>query len=115
MNADVSALAPGRAVVRTATDVSAIVDLSATVRAGKAHAALPNTNLIAAKTIVPQLRGSIEPGVSILVTAAIALPAGAAAEDAVASPPGAPDIAVLEALFAREGVDVSAIQVPERF
>ena len=115
MNADVSTVEPGRAVVRTATDVSAIADLSASVRAGKAHAALPNTNLIAAKTIVPQLRGSIEPGLSILVTAAIALPAGAEAEDAVASPPGAPDIAALETLFAREGVDVSAIQVPERF
>ena len=54
-------------------------------------------------------------GTTVLVTAAMALPAGAEAEAALAKPPAAPDLGALEALFAREGVDVSAILVPERF
>jgi hypothetical protein len=47
-----------------------------------------------------------------LVTAAAALPAGAGEFGDL---PAVPDIAALEALFAREGVEVSATQVPERF
>ncbi len=111
MNADATVNEIGRAEAHTATDVSVIVDLSATQREGKAHNALPNTNIIVAKTIVPQLRGPIEPGVTVLITAAAALPAGAE----LGPVPAAPDIAALEALFAAQGVEVSAIQVPERF
>ena len=115
-NADTYVEEPRRALARTPTDLSVILDLSpAIAREGRAHRAQPNTNLIWAKTIVPQLRGSIEPGVTVLVTAAMALPAGAEAEAALANPPAARDIARLEALFAAEGVEVSAIQVPERF
>src|SRR5690606_25534223 len=56
-NADTRLEGQGRAVIRSATDVTAIVDLAAgSPRAGRAHRALPNTNLIAAKTLVPQLR-----------------------------------------------------------
>jgi hypothetical protein len=113
-NADTSIDEKGRGVARSQTDLSAIVDLLGQ-RNGRAHRALPNSNLIAAKTIVPQLRGEIEPGTTVLVTAAMALPAGADAEAALAAVPQAPDLAALEALFAREGVDVSAILVPERF
>ena len=40
---------------------------------------------------------------------------GEEAEAALVRPPHAPDLAALETLFAREGVDVSAILVPERF
>ncbi|MEO9299929.1 DUF2264 domain-containing protein [Devosia alba] len=104
----------GRAVARSQTDVSAIVDLGGT-REGRAHRALPNTNLIVSKTIVPQLRGDIAAGTTVLMTAVMALPAGAEAEALLARPPAPPDLAALEALFAREGVDVSAIMVPERF
>ncbi len=111
MNADATVSEPGRAEARTATDVSVIVDLSDARRMGKAHNALPNTNLIAAKTIVPQLRGTIEPGVTVLVTAVAAVPAGVDPGPV----PQPPDVAALEARFAAEGVEVSAIQVPERF
>jgi hypothetical protein len=115
-NSDVSVEEEGRAFVRTPTDLSAIVDLAAAGRrAGRAHKALPNTNLIVARTLVPQLRGGIGPGVTILATAAMALPAGAEAEAALLHAPALPDLAELEALVARLGVDVSAIQVPERF
>jgi len=113
-NADTYIDEKGRAVAKSQTDVSAIVCLAGG-REGRAFRALPNTNLIASKTIVPQLRGAIPAGTSVLVTAAMALPAGAEAEAALSTPPQAPDLAALEALFAREGVDVSAILVPERF
>lgn len=107
---------PGRVIVRTPTDLSAIVDLSQPpARTGRAHRALPNTNLIFARSLVPQLRGEIPAGTTVLVTAAIALPAGAEAEAAASRPPAAPDLAELEQLFRREGIEVSAIQVPERF
>ena len=111
LNTDTVAAEPGRAEARTPTDVSVIVDLAAGKRQGKAHNALPNTNLIVARTIVPQLRGTIQAGVSVLITAVAAGPAGTE----LGVPPEAPDIAALEQLFAAHGVEVSAIQVPERF
>jgi len=114
LNADTYLDAPGRGEARSATDVSAILDLGGQ-RDGRAFRALPNSNLIASKTIVPQLRGDIAAGTTVLMTAAMALPAGEDAVKALANPPHAPDLAALEALFAREGIDVSAILVPERF
>ncbi len=114
LNADDYLDEDGKAVARTPTDISAILDIGGT-RTGRAFRALPNTNLIVSKTIVPQLRGDIPVGTTVLMTAAMALPAGDEAEAALTRPPSAPDLAALEALFAREGVDVSAILVPERF
>lgn len=114
LNADTYIDEAGRGVAKSPTDVSAIVDLVGQ-REGRAFKAYPNSNLIASKTILPQLRGEIPVGTTVLVTGAMALPAGSDAEAALANPPDAPDIADLEALFAREGVDVSAILVPERF
>lgn len=116
LDADTCQDGEGEALARSGTDVSVILDLTAgQKRAGRAHRALPNTNLIWAKTLVPQLRGDILAGTTVLVTAAIALPAGETADTALADPPVPPDLAALEALFAREGVEVSAIKVPERF
>jgi hypothetical protein len=112
MNTDTLVGELGRAEARTPTDISVIVDLSDSKRQGVAHKALPNTNLIVAKTLVPQLRGRIEAGVTVLITAAAALPARAGE---FGSLPDVPDIAALEALFVSEGVEVSAVQVPERF
>jgi hypothetical protein len=115
-NTDIYVDEQGRGMARTPTDISCILDLSpGETREGRAHRAYPNTNLIFSKTIVPQLRGAIEPGVTVLITAAMALPVGSAAEAALAEPPIAPKIFDLEALFAAEGIEVSAIQVPERF
>ena len=114
-NSDELVEEPDRAFVRTPTDLSAILDLSGAGRVGRSHKALPNTNLIHARTLVPQLRGPIMPGTTVLVTAAMALPAGVAAEAALASPPHLPDLPTLEKLVAETGVEVSAIQVQERF
>ncbi len=113
-NTDICLEEQASAIVRTPSDSSAILDLSG-ARTGRVLRALPNTNLIFSRSLVPQLRGSIAAGTTLLVTAAMALPAGEAAEAALLQPPAAPDLAALEALFARSGVDVSAIQVPERF
>ncbi|MDB5527522.1 MAG: hypothetical protein JWR51_625 [Devosia sp.] len=114
LNADRTIEEAGRGAAISPTDVSAIVDLAGQ-RDGRAHKAYPNTNLIVAKTLVPQLRGEIPVGTTVLMTAAMALPAGAEADAALTRPPHAPDLAALEALFAREGIDVSAILVAERF
>ena len=114
LDADTRVDEPGRALARSRTDLSAIVDLAGE-REGRAHRPYANTNLVAAKTIVPQLRGEIGAGTTVLMTAAMALPASAEAEAALGKPPPAPDIAALEALFAREGIEVSAIQPAERF
>jgi hypothetical protein len=114
LNTDVSESSEGRALARSLTDLSVILDLGdGTVRGGRTHRALPNTNLIVAKTLVPQLLGDIPAGVTVLVTAAMALLAGDEAEAALAAPPAVPDVAALEALFAREGEQVSAVQVVE--
>jgi hypothetical protein len=114
LNTDTILEEPGRAMVRTPTDASAIVDLTTSGRrAGRAQKALPNTNLIVARTLVPQLRGDIKAGVTVLATAAAALPADAPGA-ALDTPPPLPDVAALEALAAG-GIDVSALQVPERF
>ncbi|WEX10124.1 DUF2264 domain-containing protein [Chelativorans sp. AA-79] len=116
LNADVCEEGEGMALARSVSDVSIILDLSeASKRGGRAHRALPNTNLVSAKTIVPQLRGEIPAGTTILVTAAMALPVGSDSDAALAKPPTLPDVAELEGLFALQGIEVSAIQVPERF
>jgi hypothetical protein len=64
---------PGIAIIQTAADISALVDLSSSVtRIGKVHIAAPNTNLVAPKTLVPRLTGELEVGVSVLACAVIA-------------------------------------------
>ena len=114
LNTDIVLEETGRAAVRTPTDVSAIVDLATSgQRLGRAHNALPNTNLIMARTLVPQLRGSIAAGVTVLFTAAAALPAGSPGAT-LDTPPALPDLADLEAIAA-DGIEVTAMQVPERF
>jgi len=110
LNADRREEGEGMARAASETDVSAILDLGIVKRQGRVLAAPPNTNLIVAKTLVPQLRGEIKAGRTVLATAAMALPAGAEAGAA----PGMPDLAELEELFRREGVRVSAIDVAAR-
>jgi hypothetical protein len=59
------------------------------------------------------LRGDIPAGTTILAAAILALPADAALP-AAAAPPPLPDLATLEALFAEQGTEVSAMLAPER-
>jgi len=94
-------------------DFSGIVDIgSLTPRAGLTQKAPPNTNMIVAKTLVPQLRGEIPAGQTILMTAILAAKDTGTVTDAWTTPPKAPDIAELEALVASAGIRVSAIEAP---
>lgn len=108
-NRDTSDVDDARAICYGRSDISAIMDLSSHApRTGGAHQAIANTNLIHPRTLVPQLRGSIAAGQTVLVTAAIALPTTAETEAAIGTVPEAPDIAHLEKLFRRAGKRVEA-------
>lgn len=95
--------APGRATWFGQTDVSTILDLSETPRDSRAHAAIANTNLLHARTILPQLRATLPAGETVLATAVLALPLGDDAVKALATPPSRPDLASLERLFRDKG------------
>lgn len=102
----------GVARAQSETDLSQIVDISPEgKRQGRAQRALPNTNLIVAKTIVPQLTGGVPAGTTVLATAVSATVNGVDPGEA----PAMPDLGELEALFRREGVTVSAIDIAERY
>ncbi len=103
-----------RAVCYGQSDTSVIVDLSLGARReGLCHQAIANTNLIHARTLVPQLRGTVPSGETLLVTACMALPAGKAAEAALVTLPDAPDLTALEEMFRLEGRRVSAFALDE--
>ncbi|TCN30371.1 DUF2264 domain-containing protein [Sinorhizobium americanum] len=95
-------------------DFSGIRDLCSTVtRQGLAQKAPPNTNLITAKTLVPQLRGTIPAGATILRCAVLAVRDISAVSGDWDVPPAVPEIAELRGL-AEQGVRVSAMQAPGR-
>jgi hypothetical protein len=92
----------------TATDFSGIRDLGSTVaRKGRALKALPNSNLINARTIVPQLVGEIPPGETILITAILALGDPEAGHAAWNQPPKARPLSELEEIIRTKGREVS--------
>jgi hypothetical protein len=102
--ADRTAIGDGHAQAENTADISAIHDLThGGKRSARAHFPLPNTNLIHAKTIVPQLLGNIGPGTTVLVTAAMALPLDDVARGHATRPPLAPDLAELIAHFETHG------------
>lgn len=112
LDADHCEEADGVARAQSETDLSQIFDLSTGAkRRGQVQKALPNTNLIVAKTLVPQLLGDIPAGTTVLATAVSATLADVDPGEA----PAMPDLGELEALFRREGVTVSAIDIAERY
>lgn len=112
LDADRCEEAVGFARALSETDLSQILDISPDgKRQGRAQKALPNTNLVVAKTIVPQLIGDIPAGTIVLATAVSATLAGIDPGEA----PSMPDLGELEALFRREGITVSAIDIAERY
>jgi hypothetical protein len=111
--ADTLVSAQGAAHVIGEEDFSGIRDLGSTVaRHGLAQKAPPNTNLIIAKTLVPQLRAAIPAGETLLFTAVLAERNPAAVGGAWKTPPEKPDLAALRALVAEKGVSVSAMDAP---
>lgn len=99
------------ALIRTTSDVSAVFDLGSSVkRHGRCHQAAPNTNLIAPKTIVPQLAGRIGAGRSLLAVAVLARPWD---QELVLPPlPARPDPALLERRVAKEATSVALMRAP---
>ena len=113
--ADTLSSATGAAYAIGEKDFSGILDLGSTIkREGIAQKAPPNTNLIASKTLVPQLRGTIPAGETILVSAVLAEKDITAVDHAWSRPPAKPDINALRALVQTKGVTVSAIEAPGR-
>ena len=70
-----------------------------------------NTNLMAARTLLPQLRGTLEAGTSRLACAVLAHPQ--AAGD-IGPPPACPDVDALRRLFAAEGRVVPVFDLSAR-
>ncbi|QRM31646.1 DUF2264 domain-containing protein [Microvirga sp. VF16] len=100
----------GTALVIGASDFSGIADLGSTIeRRGIALKAPPNTNLLYPKTFVPQLRGEIPSGETVLTTAAVALPDPADVIRIWKDIPTAPRIDELEFLFSRGSQRVGAL------
>ena len=88
-----------RAEVRTADDVSVIVGYDA--RAAQVTSPLSNTNVMVARTLVPQLRGAVEAGTTVLACAVLARPRDAG--EGMPPIPVCPDVETLRELFATEG------------
>ncbi len=110
--ADTLVAEEGTAHAIGAEDFSGIRDLGSTVpREGLVRKAPPNTNLIAAKTLVPQLRTKIPTGDTILACAVLAARNTPAAAEAWSNRPAVPDMEALDALRV-EGLTVSAMQAP---
>ncbi len=87
------------AAVRSGEDLSAIVGEDG--RRAHVHLALPNSNLHFPRSLVPQLRGTIDPGLTHLKTAVYA---GLAAE--LGDPPAFPETSELWDRLKRNGIDV---------
>ncbi len=104
----------GAGCVITATDFSGIRDLGSTVtRTGRALEALPNSNLINAKTTVPQLVGEIPAGETILVTAVLVLGDPKTGLSAWNHPPSVPAISDLEEIIRTEGREVTTMKITD--
>ncbi len=90
--------------VRTAQDISVIAGHDD--RSPYVISPFSNTNVMAARTLVPQLRGKLESGTNTLACAVLAGPAAAGLPDL----PKFPEIADLSMLFAREGATVEVFE-----
>ncbi|WP_137134742.1 DUF2264 domain-containing protein [Rhizobium sp. FKY42] len=94
------------------TDTSLIVDCGSSIkRAGKAQLAIANTNLIWARTLVPQLRASVPAGTSILGSAIVASPNHAWKTEYLTHPPAMPTIKQLKQLIRDKGRKIAAFDL----
>ena len=96
-----------RAEVATQSDMSVIVGYD--TRKPLVISPLSNTNVMAARTLVPQLRGTLEPGTHVLGCAVLARPLSAGATP---PPPHCPDVGTLRRHFAGEGRTVPVFANP---
>lgn len=114
-DADTLAPSSGAAYALGAEDFSGIVDLGSSIgREGVVQKPPPNTNLVVAKTLVPQLRGTIPAGETILRSAVLAVRDSTAVSGPWARPPLALELVELRRIVEEGGVTVSAILAPGR-
>jgi hypothetical protein len=101
----------GRAVWHGQTDLSVICDLMSDKRQGRAHVPIANTNLIHAKTNLPQLRGEIAQGETLFATAVLALPLSDFAYASLARVPAPPNLVSLQHIVLERGRRVAAFDI----
>jgi hypothetical protein len=99
--------AGARGEVRTADDVSVIVGYD--TRSARVISPFANTNVMVARTLVPQLCSTLDIGTTALACAVLALPR--AAGEAIPHPPVCPDIDDLQRFFTAEGGIVPVFDV----
>lgn len=113
LDADTLVSAKGLAYAVGLEDFTGILDLGSPIRRdGLVQKAPPNTNMIVAKTLIPQLRGRIPAGETVLSCAVLALRETAALSGLWAKPPTSPNLNSLRVMTEKFGVTVSAIQAP---
>ena len=95
------------AEVRTAEDLSVIVGYDG--RIARVTSPFSNTNVMTARTLLPQLRGTLEAGTTMLACAVLAQPLSAG--DAVPPVPAYPDMDDLRRFFEAEGRVVPVFDV----
>ncbi len=90
------------AEVRTKTDMSVLVGYDE--RTPRVISPFSNTNVMAARTLVPQLRGRLDAGTTRLAVAVLAMPSGP--NEATPSRPDLPDVDSLRRLVIEQGKPV---------
>lgn len=110
-NADEQHAEDGKAwVVCTTGDFSGIVDASTPARVPRVTRPHGNTSVMFPRTLVPQLKTTMEAGECVVACAVLANPDGKAAAEAWARPPAIPTTDELEALFKAEGRDIDIVK-----
>jgi hypothetical protein len=97
-----------RAEVMTAEDISVIVGYDA--REAQVMSPLPSTNVMTARTLLPQLRGTLAAGATRLGCAVLAQPRHCG--DEISLPPECPDVEGLRRFFEAEGRVVPVFDLP---
>lgn len=99
----------GRGVmVVTGADVAGIVDCGVLTREARLRATQPNTNIMNARAILPQLFGRIPAGTHIVAAAVLASPDIEGGRRAWAAPPAVPLIDALAERVMKEGRPIGA-------
>lgn len=99
----------GRGVmVATGADLAGIVDCGVLIREARLRIAQPNTNIMNARAIIPQLVGRIPAGTHVVATAVLASPDIEGGRRAWAAPPAVPTIEALAERIMGEGRPIGA-------
>lgn len=96
------------AMVATSADMAGILDCGMLVRDARLRVAQPNTNIMNARALVPQLAGLVPAGTQVLAAAVLATPDIEGGRRAWAAPPTVPPIETLAERIRVEGRPIGA-------